>query len=166
VTRRRFAIVANPGDRSSQKQPEHKVLWTYDETADLDANVKPPTVFKLTSSVEGIRNVRSPIGVGTIPHLRGFAAADGLDAKGDEEIRAAIGDKFPKAHQSLDNLHIRRLIPKLTNTDSSSSTSCRTSTSQNTSQIKHLDGRGKPASPSRAGRAQRQLVLIARVAAL
>jgi predicted PolB exonuclease-like 3'-5' exonuclease len=32
----------------------------------------------------------------TVPDLKGFAAANGLDAKGDDEIRAAIGDKFPK----------------------------------------------------------------------
>jgi len=32
----------------------------------------------------------------TIPDLRGFAAAQGLDGKSDEEIRAALGDKFPK----------------------------------------------------------------------
>src|SRR5262245_63573204 len=32
----------------------------------------------------------------TIPDLKGFAAANGLEGKSDEEIRAAIGDKFPK----------------------------------------------------------------------
>jgi 3'-5' exonuclease len=32
----------------------------------------------------------------TIPDLQGFAAANGQDGKGDNEIRAAIGDKFPK----------------------------------------------------------------------
>lgn len=32
----------------------------------------------------------------TIPDLRGFAAANGLDGKNDEEVRAALGDKFPK----------------------------------------------------------------------
>lgn len=32
----------------------------------------------------------------TIPDLRGFAAAQGLDGKSDEEIRAVLGDKFPK----------------------------------------------------------------------
>jgi hypothetical protein len=32
----------------------------------------------------------------TVPDLRGFAAANGLDGKGDDEIRSAIGDKFPK----------------------------------------------------------------------
>jgi 3'-5' exonuclease len=32
----------------------------------------------------------------TVPDLKGFAAANGHDAKGDEEIRAAMGDKFPK----------------------------------------------------------------------
>ena len=32
----------------------------------------------------------------TIPDLRGYAAANGLDGKTDDEVRAAIGDKFPK----------------------------------------------------------------------
>jgi 3'-5' exonuclease len=32
----------------------------------------------------------------TVPDLRGFAAANGLAGKTDEEIREAIGDKFPK----------------------------------------------------------------------
>ena len=32
----------------------------------------------------------------TVPDLRGFAAANNLTGKTDEEIRAAIGDKFPK----------------------------------------------------------------------
>ena len=32
----------------------------------------------------------------TIPDLRGFAAANGMDGKTDDEIREAIGDKFPK----------------------------------------------------------------------
>jgi hypothetical protein len=32
----------------------------------------------------------------TVPDLKGFAAANGLDGKSDEEIRAAMGDKFPK----------------------------------------------------------------------
>jgi predicted PolB exonuclease-like 3'-5' exonuclease len=32
----------------------------------------------------------------TIPDLRGFAAAQGLTGRSDEEIRAALGDKFPK----------------------------------------------------------------------
>ncbi len=32
----------------------------------------------------------------TIPDLEGFAAAQGLVGKSDEEIRAALGDKFPK----------------------------------------------------------------------
>ena len=32
----------------------------------------------------------------TVPDLRGFAAANGLEGKTDEDIRAAIGDKFPK----------------------------------------------------------------------
>jgi 3'-5' exonuclease len=32
----------------------------------------------------------------TIPDLKGFAAANGHDGRGDDEIRAAMGDKFPK----------------------------------------------------------------------
>ena len=32
----------------------------------------------------------------TIPDIKGFAAANGHDGKSDEEIRTAIGDKFPK----------------------------------------------------------------------
>jgi len=32
----------------------------------------------------------------TIPDLKGFAAANGHDGKSDEEIRAAMGDRFPK----------------------------------------------------------------------
>jgi predicted PolB exonuclease-like 3'-5' exonuclease len=32
----------------------------------------------------------------TIPDLQGFAAANDLDGKSDNEIREAMGDKFPK----------------------------------------------------------------------
>ena len=32
----------------------------------------------------------------TVPDLKGFAAANGHDGRGDDEIRAAMGDKFPK----------------------------------------------------------------------
>jgi predicted PolB exonuclease-like 3'-5' exonuclease len=32
----------------------------------------------------------------TVPDLRGFAAVNGLAGKTDEEVREAIGDKFPK----------------------------------------------------------------------
>ena len=32
----------------------------------------------------------------TIPDLKGFAAANSLEDKTDDEIRAAIGEKFPK----------------------------------------------------------------------
>ena len=32
----------------------------------------------------------------TVPDLKGFAAANGHEGKGDDEIRAAMGDKFPK----------------------------------------------------------------------
>jgi hypothetical protein len=32
----------------------------------------------------------------TVPDLRGFAAANGLAGKTDEEVREAIGEKFPK----------------------------------------------------------------------
>ena len=32
----------------------------------------------------------------TVPDLRGFAAANALDGKSDDEIRAELGEKFPK----------------------------------------------------------------------
>src|SRR5271165_3869927 len=32
----------------------------------------------------------------TVPDLRGFAAANGHEGKSDEEIRAEMGDRFPK----------------------------------------------------------------------
>jgi 3'-5' exonuclease len=32
----------------------------------------------------------------TVPDLKGFAAANGHSGRGDDEARAAIGDKFPK----------------------------------------------------------------------
>jgi len=32
----------------------------------------------------------------TMPDLRGFAAANALDGKSDDEVRAVMGDKFPK----------------------------------------------------------------------
>ena len=32
----------------------------------------------------------------TIPDLRGFAAANGLNGKLEDEVRAEMGDKFPK----------------------------------------------------------------------
>jgi 3'-5' exonuclease len=32
----------------------------------------------------------------TVPDLKGFAAANGLEGKSDNEIREAVGDKFPK----------------------------------------------------------------------
>ena len=32
----------------------------------------------------------------TVPDIKGFAAANGHAGKSDEEIREAIGDKFPK----------------------------------------------------------------------
>jgi hypothetical protein len=32
----------------------------------------------------------------TVPHPRGFAAANDLVDKTDEEVREGIGDKFPK----------------------------------------------------------------------
>jgi len=32
----------------------------------------------------------------TVPDLRGFAAANDLGDKSDDEIREAMGDKFPK----------------------------------------------------------------------
>jgi hypothetical protein len=32
----------------------------------------------------------------TVPDLKGFAAANGHDGKSDDEVRAELGDKFPK----------------------------------------------------------------------
>jgi hypothetical protein len=32
----------------------------------------------------------------TVPDLRGFAAAKNLEGKSDDEVRDALGDKFPK----------------------------------------------------------------------
>jgi len=32
----------------------------------------------------------------TVPDLKGFAAANGHEGKGDDDVRAAMGDKFPK----------------------------------------------------------------------
>jgi predicted PolB exonuclease-like 3'-5' exonuclease len=32
----------------------------------------------------------------TVPDLRGFAAANGLEGESDDEVRAALGNKFPK----------------------------------------------------------------------
>jgi hypothetical protein len=32
----------------------------------------------------------------TVPDLRGYAAANDMSASTDEEVREAIGDKFPK----------------------------------------------------------------------
>src|SRR5438876_9524503 len=32
----------------------------------------------------------------TVPDIKGFAAANGYDGRGADEIRAAMGDKFPK----------------------------------------------------------------------
>jgi 3'-5' exonuclease len=32
----------------------------------------------------------------TVPDLKGFAAANGYNGRGDDEVRAAMGDKFPK----------------------------------------------------------------------
>src|SRR5262245_14342362 len=32
----------------------------------------------------------------TVPDIKGFAAANGHDGKNDDEIRVAMGDKFPK----------------------------------------------------------------------
>jgi len=32
----------------------------------------------------------------TVPDLRGFASANGHDGKSDDEVREAMGDKFPK----------------------------------------------------------------------
>src|SRR5579872_6236894 len=35
-------------------------------------------------------------GIETVPDLKGFAAANGHEGKADDDIRAAMGDKFPK----------------------------------------------------------------------
>ena len=32
----------------------------------------------------------------TVPDLKGFAAANGHAGKGDDEVRAELGDNFPK----------------------------------------------------------------------
>ena len=32
----------------------------------------------------------------TVPDIKGFAAANGHDGKSEDDIRAAMGDKFPK----------------------------------------------------------------------
>jgi hypothetical protein len=32
----------------------------------------------------------------TVPDLKGFAAANGHDGAGDDEVHAAMGDRFPK----------------------------------------------------------------------
>jgi hypothetical protein len=37
----------------------------------------------------------------TVPDLQGFAAANGHAGKSDYEVRAELGDKFPKAHFPL-----------------------------------------------------------------
>jgi hypothetical protein len=38
----------------------------------------------------------SSASVETVPDLKGFAVANGHDGKSDDEIRAAMGEKFPK----------------------------------------------------------------------
>src|SRR5260370_42642309 len=65
-------------------------------------------IFSLSPSREMIASLRSnfrhvPMSphvlvwdIETVPDIKGFAAANGHDGKSDEEIRAAIGDKFPK----------------------------------------------------------------------
>jgi 3'-5' exonuclease len=45
----------------------------------------------------------------TVPDLKGFAAANGHDGKSDEEVRAAMGDKFPK-HVYHSIICIRALV--------------------------------------------------------
>jgi hypothetical protein len=40
----------------------------------------------------------------TVPDLKGFAAANDHDGKSDDEVRAEMGDRFPKQQQqSLDD---------------------------------------------------------------
>jgi hypothetical protein len=55
----------------------------------LDGLVTPKVKFTRHSSC-------SAVDIETVPDLKGFAAANGHDGKTDDEIRAAMGDKFPK----------------------------------------------------------------------
>lgn len=43
----------------------------------------------------------------TVPDLQGFAAAHGHDGKTDDEIREALGEKFPKNKVSASGLVAR-----------------------------------------------------------
>jgi 3'-5' exonuclease len=45
----------------------------------------------------------------TVPDLKGFAAANGHAGKSDEEVRAELGDKFPK-HINHSIICIRALV--------------------------------------------------------
>jgi hypothetical protein len=59
----------------------------------------PSGLFENGLGVLSDRNTMSslpPVATETIPDLKGFAAANGLDGRGDDEIRAVMGDKFPK----------------------------------------------------------------------
>jgi hypothetical protein len=57
-------------------------------------------------SLLNVRMVTSVIvwDIETVPDIKSFAAANGHDGKSDDEIRVAMGDKFPK-HIYLDHLH-------------------------------------------------------------
>jgi hypothetical protein len=41
----------------------------------------------------------------TVPDLAGYAAANGHDGKTDEQVRAELGEKFPKHIYHFDHLH-------------------------------------------------------------
>jgi hypothetical protein len=53
----------------------------------------------------------------TVPDLAGFAAANGHDRKTEDEIRAELGDEFPKHvyHSQLGHLNsgcVRKIAPQ------------------------------------------------------
>jgi hypothetical protein len=50
----------------------------------------------LTSTARSSVEQRHRLGHRTVPDIRGFAAANGHDGKSDDEVRTAMGDKFPK----------------------------------------------------------------------
>lgn len=45
----------------------------------------------------------------TVSDLRGYAAANGLSAATDDEVREAIGDKFPVGSEPRDEGRLGRL---------------------------------------------------------
>jgi hypothetical protein len=50
----------------------------------------------------------------TVPDIKGFAAANGHDGKSEDEIRAAMGDKFPKPSTTRSSASARwsRIVKK------------------------------------------------------